>query len=394
MGNFSYKHQKGGMFEESAKRKESPLNDSSNRQIQLMGNFESQRRIKIHKVNEDQSLSEVQPISLRNIQHDEQQKHFLDPKSPFSPSRASQDHGTRSMRDATSFDSPTKQKYAAVVPSHLPRSQSFDLALLPSSSNTVDPRNKNNMMKRLKECKYGLDHDILGKRIAQIGEQACIEISSSNNIDMLHKLLNLVFAMESFVMDKKKTDNITADDGSRCNYPRLYKSKAKEKTSKNTTPKRSIEVSISKQKRDKSTDSRFKSPNGKTEAQNNGKQSKFSNYNSRKSIKNKNNQKIQTAYNSENRIISLNKAPTSVLHSKATSQVPLLLNNQDLVSPNELVTPVSSSIRHKASMDIADVRTPRQKQAAAAQDLSKLMQGGIVQTTVYPLVNGKVEGLT
>jgi hypothetical protein len=224
-------------------------------------------------------------------------------KSPYSPSRASQDHGTRSMRDATSFDSPTKPKYAAVVPSHLPRSQSFDLALLPSSSNTVDPRNKNNMMKRLKECKYGLDHDILGKRIAQIGEQACIEISSSNNIDMLHKLLNLVFAMESFVMDKKKTDNITADDGSRCNYPRLYKSKAKEKTSKNTTPKRSIEVSISKQKRDKSTDSRFKSPNGKPEAQNNGKQSKFSNYNSRKSIKNKDNQEIQTAYNSENRII-------------------------------------------------------------------------------------------
>jgi hypothetical protein len=393
-GNSTYKHQKSSMLEESAKRKESPLGDSSNRQIKLMGNFESQRGIKIHKVNEDQSLSEVQPISLRNIQQDELKKHFLDPKVPYSPSRASQDHGTRSMRDATSFDSPTKPKYAAVVPSHLPRSQSFDLALLPSSSNTVDPRNKNNMMKRLKECKYGLDHNILGKRIAQIGEQACIEISSSNNIDMLHKLLNLVFAMESFVMDKKKTDNITADDDSRCNYPRLYKSKAKEKTSKNTTPKRSIEVSISKQKREKSTDSRFKSPNGKPEAQNNGKQSKFSNYNSRKSIKNKDNQEIQTAYNSENRIINLNKAPTSVLHSKATSQVPLLLNNQDLVSPNELATPVSSSIRHKASIDIAEARTPRQKQAAAAQDLSKLMQGGIVQTTVYPLVNGKIEELT
>jgi len=120
------------------------------------------------------------------------------------------------------------------VPMKVRRVKSLDESALITTAPSKDHReyrlNYLNFGKRLEECRFELLQEKLGVRIIEIGDNACQEIHSSKNLSLLHKLLNLVFSMESFGISQK---SISVSNKKRRTYLQDEKVKQKEKGFKN-----------------------------------------------------------------------------------------------------------------------------------------------------------------
>jgi hypothetical protein len=112
----------------------------------------------------------------------------------------------RTVRKSINYDAIQTAKQLPVLPSKVARSKSFDQSLLPSSAKSPGHLARNNISNKLQEIRADLAQNNLGARITDIGELACVEISTSQNIDLLQKLLNLVFAMDSYGLGRKKIE--------------------------------------------------------------------------------------------------------------------------------------------------------------------------------------------